>query len=282
MEALVKEIHLTAPASKIWKAITDKTQMKEWYFDLAEFKAEPGFTFEFDGGTEEHIYTHICNVTEVIPEQKLAYSWRYKGYEGDSLVSFELSEEANGTLLRLTHSGLETFPADNPDFARKNFEAGWNEIIGTLLKEYVETARIVLSIEINAAPARTWAVLTGTETLRQWAAAFGEGTWAETNWAQGSEVVWKDNDGNMGAKGIILLNEPASLLKTGYYDDINSVPPTPLGEYTEIFALAEKAGGTILSTDAGPLSLKHIKVHQPMWEEALQRIKKIAEGNKVV
>ncbi|MGV3766256.1 MAG: SRPBCC family protein [Chitinophagaceae bacterium] len=282
MEPLVKEIRLNAPASKIWKAITDSTQMKEWYFDMPDFRAEPGFTFAFDGGTEEHTYTHICVVTEVIPEQQLTYSWRYKGFDGNSFVRFELVEETNGTLVKLTHSGLETFPADNPDFARKNFEAGWNEIIGTSLKEYVETARIVLSIEINASPARTWAVITGKETLRRWAAAFGEGTWAETNWVQGSEVVWKDNEGNTGAKGIILVNEPGSLLKTGYYDDIRSAPPTPLGEYTEIFALAEKAGDTILSTDAGPLSLKHIKAHQPMWEDALKRIKKIAESNETI
>ena len=29
-----------APASKVWKAITDVKDMKQWYFDLPDFKAE--------------------------------------------------------------------------------------------------------------------------------------------------------------------------------------------------------------------------------------------------
>jgi hypothetical protein len=32
---------------------------------------------------------------------------------------------------------LETFPA-NPDFAKENFSKGWNQIIGTSLKEFLE------------------------------------------------------------------------------------------------------------------------------------------------
>ena len=31
----------------------------------------------------------------------------------------------------------ETFPAHQPDFAKKNFEQGWTVIIGTLLKQYI-------------------------------------------------------------------------------------------------------------------------------------------------
>jgi hypothetical protein len=39
--------------------------------------------------------------------------------------------------LKLTHAGLETFPP-KPDFAKKNFVAGWTDITGILLKEYLE------------------------------------------------------------------------------------------------------------------------------------------------
>ena len=44
-EPVIKEVLLNAPASKVWKAITDKNEMKQWYFDLAEFKPEVGFEF---------------------------------------------------------------------------------------------------------------------------------------------------------------------------------------------------------------------------------------------
>ena len=43
-----------APVERVWKAITDMDQMKQWYFDFEEFKPEKGFEFQFYGGTEEN------------------------------------------------------------------------------------------------------------------------------------------------------------------------------------------------------------------------------------
>ena len=128
-----------ASPEKVWKAITDKEQMKQWYFDIKEFRPEVGFEFSFYGGTDEKQYLHLCKITEVVKGKKLSYSWRYEGYAGNSIVSFELFDEGGKTKLRLTHSGLETFPAaENPDLKKENFEMGWTEIIGKSLKEFVE------------------------------------------------------------------------------------------------------------------------------------------------
>ena len=82
----------------------------------------------------------MCKITKVVPGKKLQYSWRYKGYEGISFVTFELFAEGNKTRLVLTHDGLETFPATNEDFAKENFVEGWNTIIGTLLPKFVESS----------------------------------------------------------------------------------------------------------------------------------------------
>jgi uncharacterized protein YndB with AHSA1/START domain len=136
-EPIVIERTFQAPIAKVWKAITDKDEMKKWYFDLAEFKPEAGFEFRFVGGTEEKKFLHICVVTEVIKEKKLTYSWRYDGYEGISYVTFELFPEGEKTRIKLTHEGIESFPAD-PSFAKENFIAGWTDIIGRSLKEYLE------------------------------------------------------------------------------------------------------------------------------------------------
>ena len=133
------EALLNAPVAKVWKAITDNTEMKNWYFDLPDFKAEKSFKFQFSGGPgPEKQYLHLCEVTEVVPEKRLGYSWRYDGYAGNSFVVFDLSGEGDKTLVKLTHSGLESFPEDNPDFAAKNFKEGWNAIINSSLKNYVE------------------------------------------------------------------------------------------------------------------------------------------------
>ncbi len=130
---------LNAPIEKVWEAITDKDQMKEWYFDLEEFKAEVGFEFQFYGqGKKGEQYLHLCQVTEVIPQKKLTYSWSYLGWEGLSHVTFHLEPQGSKTLLRLTHTGLGSFPVTNPDLARENFNEGWTELITSLLPKYLE------------------------------------------------------------------------------------------------------------------------------------------------
>ena len=140
IEPFTIERTYNTPADLLWKAITEKERMKEWYFDLKEFIPEIGFEFRFFGGPEDGIqYEHVCVITEVVPGQKLTYSWRYEGYKGISFVTFELFAEGNTTRLKLTHSGLETFQTDNPDFAKENFAEGWKHIIGTSLKDYIQS-----------------------------------------------------------------------------------------------------------------------------------------------
>lgn len=136
---IIVEETLNAPSSEVWKAITDKTEMKKWYFDLEEFKPEVGFKFKFLGGPDDgKKYLHLCEVTEVEHEKRLTYSWKYDGYDGISYVTFELTPNDNKTVIRLTHTGIETFPKSNPDLKVENFANGWNNIIRNLLKDYLE------------------------------------------------------------------------------------------------------------------------------------------------
>jgi uncharacterized protein YndB with AHSA1/START domain len=136
-DPFIIERTLNAPVKKVWEAISNKSEMKKWYFDLEKFKAEPGFEFSFWGGTEEHKYLHLCKVAEAIAPKKLSYSWKYDGHAGSSLVTFELFADGTKTKIKLTHSGLHSFPADNPDFAVTNFVEGWTQIIGTNLVDFL-------------------------------------------------------------------------------------------------------------------------------------------------
>jgi uncharacterized protein YndB with AHSA1/START domain len=135
--AVLIERTFNAPVERVWKALTNVEEMRHWYFDLKEFKPAVGFEFEFIVEHKGMKYHHLCRVTAVIPSKKLAYTWRYKGHEGDSLVTFELAAVGDKTRLKLTHEGLETFPK-TPAFARKRFMEGWTEIIGSSLKQFVE------------------------------------------------------------------------------------------------------------------------------------------------
>ena len=137
---LVVERTLNAPVSRVWQALTDNDKMKQWYFQLESFEPRVGFEFSFSGqGSKGEKYTHNCRITAVEPEKKLSYTWVYEGFEGHSEVSFELfAEDDDKTKVRITHTGLETFPQHGPDFALESFTKGWNHILGISLKEFVE------------------------------------------------------------------------------------------------------------------------------------------------
>ena len=137
--SLVLEETIYASVETVWKAITDVAYLRQWFFDLPEFKPEKGFEFRFEGeGNTGRKYMHICNITEVIPLKKLQYSWTYQEVEGYTIVTFELFEEGDQTRLRFSHEGLETFPQDNADFGVESFTKGWTYLIGTALKTFVE------------------------------------------------------------------------------------------------------------------------------------------------
>ncbi|EQA37963.1 hypothetical protein LEP1GSC047_4211 [Leptospira inadai serovar Lyme str. 10] len=139
-EFVIKQITVKASVSRVWKAITNTEEMKKWYFDIPAFKPEVGFEFRFSAGSDENKYVHLCKITEVVEGSKITYSWRYEGYSGESYVTFELFPEGDSTRIRLTHSGLETFPRENPDLKRDNFVAGWTQIIETQLKEFLDVS----------------------------------------------------------------------------------------------------------------------------------------------
>lgn len=130
-----------APVELIWQAITEKESMKQWYFDVNDFKPEIGFEFQFYGqGLKGETYLHNCKVIELEPLKKLKHSWTYEGHEGYSTVTFELFDEGkNQTKLKFTHEGLETFQLNNPDFAKDNFVNGWTHIINTALKDFLKS-----------------------------------------------------------------------------------------------------------------------------------------------
>src|SRR5690606_28086515 len=46
---VVVEKTYDAPVRRVWEALTNKEQMKQWYFDVDDFRAEEGFSFRFAG-----------------------------------------------------------------------------------------------------------------------------------------------------------------------------------------------------------------------------------------
>jgi len=129
-EPIVVEQDFRAPVGRVWDAITHKDQMRKWLFgSINDFVPRVGFYTSFNVSFGAKDYLHVWRVMEAVPNRRLTLEWQYGGYPGDSFVTFELTPSGEGTHLRLTHRGSDTFPNDDPAFSRENCVQGWNYII---------------------------------------------------------------------------------------------------------------------------------------------------------
>jgi uncharacterized protein YndB with AHSA1/START domain len=128
-EALVvcREQHVPAPPAAVFALLTDPEKILRWMG--TEAQVEP----RLDG-------LYLVNVTgarfargafrEVVPVHRLAYSFGWDGSDevppGSSLVEIDLIEQPDGTLLRLTHTGLP-----NAEQCASHAE-GWAHYLGRL------------------------------------------------------------------------------------------------------------------------------------------------------
>lgn len=124
---------------QVWRAITELDQMTQWFFEnIPDFKPKLNFETRFIVDSGDRLFPHIWKITEVIPLQKITYNWKYEGYEGDSFVTFQLTETGGKTKIRLTCDVVESFSDAIPEFRRESCIAGWNYFIGRNLTEFLE------------------------------------------------------------------------------------------------------------------------------------------------
>lgn len=129
--------HYEQPIKSVWNALTDVHVMRQWFFDnIPEFEPTVGFKTRFSVTSEDRIFLHLWEITEVIPYHKIVLNWKYDGYQGDSFVTFELSKVNNHTQLTLITKVIEDFPDNIPEFKRESCIAGWNYFIKTSLMNY--------------------------------------------------------------------------------------------------------------------------------------------------
>lgn len=265
-----------APIQTVWEELTNKDQMKHWYFEVADFKAEVGFEFQFSAESKGKTYLHNCKVVEAKPITKVAYTWSYEGYVGQSLVTFELfSQDKDTTRLKLTHSDLDTFSKDNPEFSQESFNEGWKSILGQSLRNFVEKGSFTKSIRIGANVKDIWNMVLNPDN--QWGLAFGGGATAETDWKEGSRIIWRDIRNNIGANGIVELHQPEEYLQLHYYDDVQTKTESTLGDYYEKYSVVSDTKEYILSIEIGKIAKSDIPSHERMWDRAISIIKELAE-----
>src|SRR5690349_5697086 len=74
---------------------------------------------------------------------------------------------------------------------------------------------------INATPEKIWKVLWNDDTYRKWTSAFAEGSYAETDWKQGSKALFLGEDGS-GMVSRIAENRPNEYMSIEHLGEIKN------------------------------------------------------------
>ncbi|MBV9882187.1 MAG: SRPBCC domain-containing protein [Sphingomonadaceae bacterium] len=126
--SIVVEREMPHPPEKIWRALTTSSLIADWLM-VNDFVPRVGRRFQFRARPVPGWsgVTH-CEVTEVDPPHRLAYSWG-DGTESDSglrtLVTWTLTPTAAGTLVRMEQSGFR--PEDEAGY--RGMGSGWPRIL---------------------------------------------------------------------------------------------------------------------------------------------------------
>ena len=146
-DAVVAEIEIAAPPERVFQALHDRAQVMQWWSDtscpIKEFEMDARRGGRWVYGTEQSslnvngITKFHCEgeVLEYDPPRVLAYTW-FANWHDDktrrTVVRWELTPQAGGTLVKVTHSGLA-----QEDVARKDYSGGWPGVVEAL-KRFVE------------------------------------------------------------------------------------------------------------------------------------------------
>jgi uncharacterized protein YndB with AHSA1/START domain len=140
-------------------------------------------------------------------------------------------------------------------------------------------------IDIRTTKENVWKVLTEDQYVRQWYTAFSEGARAETDWKVGSKVLFVDGTG-CGLIGKIIQNKPNELLSVEYTgmmlngkEDYEQEDSVAVKGGHETYALLQKGDTTELAI-AGDMSDSMYDAMSALWDDALLKLKSVAEGIK--
>jgi uncharacterized protein YndB with AHSA1/START domain len=113
------ERHFPSPVADVWRALTDPAELALWLSDAdIDLRVGGAIQVRFDDGTMNGV------ITDLEPGQLLAYSW-HEGEDRESHVRWDISADATGTVLRLTHIKLAPKSASG-------FGGGWHHHLDRL------------------------------------------------------------------------------------------------------------------------------------------------------
>lgn len=144
-DRIEKRVLLAAPLARVWNAIGDAKRFGTWFGVELDGDFEPGKPLtgrivptqmdeEIAKAQEPHRGAPFdITVEAVVPMRHLSFRWhpfaidKEKDYSSEptTLVSFDLEETAEGTLLTIRESGFDRIPLERRAKAFAANEGGW-------------------------------------------------------------------------------------------------------------------------------------------------------------
>jgi uncharacterized protein YndB with AHSA1/START domain len=139
--SIVMERVVAYPPERVWTALTDSSALADWLMEN-DFQPVLGHQFTFRTKPAPGFDGIIrCRVTELDAPARLAYTWGGGG--NDTVVTWTLEPIAEGTRIRLEHSG---FLGIRGFFMRLFLSGGWKRIVNV---------RLVANLEGRSVPCHT-------------------------------------------------------------------------------------------------------------------------------
>ncbi|MEQ9618770.1 MAG: SRPBCC domain-containing protein [Deltaproteobacteria bacterium] len=138
MNPIRKEIIVNASIEKVWDFITDSEKLAKWLMpNDFELKPNKKFTFTCEGH-DCGVDTIRCEIREIIPYEKLVYTWNTDQFEIETLVTIEIQKLGEKTKVTLIHSGWDKLGPEER-IIRDEYDGGWEGFIMDELKAALET-----------------------------------------------------------------------------------------------------------------------------------------------
>lgn len=143
--------------------------------------------------------------------------------------------------------------------------------------------KINFNVMINATPEKVWQVLWTDDTYRKWTSAFAEGSYAKTDWKQGSKVLFLDGKGQ-GMVSKIAVNRPNEYMSIEHLGEVKDGIEDTSSERVKVWAgahenytLKKVNGKTELSIDMD-INDEYKEMFSKIWPVALENVKKLSEN----
>lgn len=137
-------------------------------------------------------------------------------------------------------------------------------------------------VEINAPKEKVWNALFGNETYPKWTAVFCEGSMADTDWKEGSKVLFLNgnNEGMVSKIASKKENEYMSFEHLGFVkngvEDYESKGAKQYAGVFENYTLHSQNGKTLVKIDMD-IADEHLDYFKESWPKALDSLREIAE-----